>query len=474
MDITTADIVATRTFSMEDQQAFAQLSGDFNPMHVDVQAARRTQAGAPVVHGVHIATWAIESVLRSMPSTISVSALKVQFNNFIHVGVEARVEVESATEALIRIKVSTAETAAVAVLLYPGEASNSSLAPAWREGLGKVSEGLLAPSIEAMGQARGLLPVGSKEAAAAAFPATAEAFGANRLAALFSLTRLVGMTCPGLHSIFGSINIKFNMDLIPDVAFLARSANPEFRLVKMDVAGCGLEGAITAFARSPPIEQPDMARIQAAVLEGEFAGVRALVVGGSRGLGALVSKMLIAGGASVLATYASGKDDAAALKAELLSAKPDAQIDVAEFNVLSEIEELAAPFNQLYYFATPTIYRRRTSLFRQDLFEEFCRFYLYRFEKLIAHMLKTASPLAVFYPSSVFVEEPPPEMVEYAMAKAAGELLCDHLETSAKGLKVIKTRLPKLPTDQTATLIDGQLDDPVSVFLPILRRMAQA
>ena len=40
-------------FSEAEQQRFAQLSGDVNPMHVDALAARRLVTGCPVVHGIH-------------------------------------------------------------------------------------------------------------------------------------------------------------------------------------------------------------------------------------------------------------------------------------------------------------------------------------------------------------------------------------------------------------------------------------
>src|SRR6266850_1891833 len=51
----------SRTFSLEDQSAFAALSGDFNPIHVDPLLARRLLFGAPVVHGVALLLWGLES-----------------------------------------------------------------------------------------------------------------------------------------------------------------------------------------------------------------------------------------------------------------------------------------------------------------------------------------------------------------------------------------------------------------------------
>jgi acyl dehydratase len=459
---------------MDDQFAFAELSGDFNPMHMDARAARRTQAGKPVVHGVHAATWAMESVLQSLdPRPTAIRAVKVQFNNFIHVGVEARVEIESVDEALIRIRVSNENAAAIVILLSTGQPSAAVVAD-WRADIGPVAEGLLAPTVEEMQQAQAWLPLGPEDAAAKAFPATAAAFGKTRVSALLSLTRLVGMSCPGLHSIFGSLNVKLNDDSNPAVAFRTRSASTAFRLVKMDVAGGGLEGSVTAFVRTPPVEQPRLADLVGRLSPAAFAGVHALVVGGSRGLGALVAKMIVSGGGEVVATYAQGAEDAEALKAEILADRPEARFDVARMDVRNlDKALLERGFNQVWYFATPTIYRQKSGLFLPSLFEEFCRFYIYIFEDLArAAAAATGGQVSVFYPSSIFVEAPPPEMVEYAMAKAAGELLCDQMDASLQNLRVVRSRLPKLLTDQTAGLIAENLADPVETFLPILARMA--
>ena len=51
---------AIRRFTINDQRDFAQLSGDWNPIHVDPIQARRLLFGEPVVHGIHLVLWALE------------------------------------------------------------------------------------------------------------------------------------------------------------------------------------------------------------------------------------------------------------------------------------------------------------------------------------------------------------------------------------------------------------------------------
>ena len=72
-------MLASRRFDQDDQTLFAQLSGDFNPIHMDPAAARRTQAGAVVVHGVHAVLWAIDKLVQLGPVKDPIASLKIQF-----------------------------------------------------------------------------------------------------------------------------------------------------------------------------------------------------------------------------------------------------------------------------------------------------------------------------------------------------------------------------------------------------------
>jgi hypothetical protein len=75
-----------------------------------------------------------------------------------------------------------------------------------------------------------------------------------------------------------------------------------------------------------------------------------------------------------------------------------------------------------------------------------------------------------FYPSSIAVAEAPIDMGEYAAAKAAGEAACRFLEKAHPGLTVLAPRLPRLPTDQTRSLLAVRDEDPVAHVLGALRQ----
>jgi len=79
--------------------------------------------------------------------------------------------------------------------------------------------------------------------------------------------------------------------------------------------------------------------------------------------------------------------------------------------------------------------------------------------------------VSLFYPSSVFVAERPRGVIEYAMAKAAGEALCNEMNQTWAPLHVTVERLPRLLTDQTASIIGNQLAAPAAHLLSVVRKV---
>ncbi len=78
--------IAERVFTSADQEQFAALSGDYNPMHMDAGAARRTIAGRPVVHGIHTILWGLDSLYRQIPDLPPLRSVTVRFDKAIHLG----------------------------------------------------------------------------------------------------------------------------------------------------------------------------------------------------------------------------------------------------------------------------------------------------------------------------------------------------------------------------------------------------
>src|SRR5258708_17738404 len=94
--------LASKTFDSDDQVFFARLSGDFNPMHMDPLAARRTQAGAGGVHGIHAVLLSIDRLGEAGMVGGGVSGVKVSFAEVIPVGEAGHLHLVRRGEKTIR------------------------------------------------------------------------------------------------------------------------------------------------------------------------------------------------------------------------------------------------------------------------------------------------------------------------------------------------------------------------------------
>ena len=138
----------------------------------------------------------------------------------------------------------------------------------------------------------------------------------------------------------------------------------------------------------------------------------------------------------------------------------------------SRLEEALAPVREashLYYFATTPIFVAQRGCFDDELFRRFAEVYVEGFARLVTVLLPRGLRVA-FYPSSTAVDEQPLDMGEYVAAKVAGEALCRFLERTQPGLTVLSPRLPRLPTDQTRSLLPAKEEDAVATLLAHLRR----
>ena len=472
-----------RTFTADDQTYFAQVSGDYNPMHMDALQARRTQAGAPVVHGIHLLLWALnqyaDKYAESQLAPPPLQKLRAHFNKFVYLNepVELVLEDQKTNRARLSIAVDGSPRAKLTLNFGEPTAPNHADSSDW-ESLASVPflPEALNLEFEQMASQSGRLSFAmSAENAAKLFPAATKWLGPQRIAALAASTHLVGMICPGLHSIYSELTIQLTQgDAHPEsLGFRVSDTDPRFRSVQLDIRGGGLIGVLETTARTPPVQQASISALASHVLPGKFSGTTALIVGGSRGLGELAAKLLAVGGTHVILTWKSGREDAERVVAEIRTAGASAEAipyDASQPAGL-QLATLTTVPTHAYYFATPAIFRPQAEIFSTQRLQEFMAVYVDGFWQL-AQALRAVNPaISLFYPSSVAATERPAGMTEYTMAKLAGETLAVDMNSSLAPLHVTINRLPRLATDQTATVAAVETASAIDVMLPILEEV---
>jgi hypothetical protein len=467
---------AGRAFTLEDQFAFARLSLDWNPMHLDANFARRTQAGAPLVHGIHNLLWTMDTVLRSFP--LDVRNIKARFQQPLFPGEIARIEIRSRTQTAVNIEVVAAGTLIAAIRLSsePGKLSGSSarqiaLAPQ------PIAVPVDVPFEQLANQTGAVAAGAGDDEIRALFPALSDSIGTAAVHALLAASQIVGMACPGLHSLFAGLDVSRDpaSDGERSLRYAVGKTDARFRSLQIDVAGSGIVGRLDAFARPAPPAQAAISAASARVAQGAFAGQSALIIGGSRGLGEVTAKILAAGGGYPVITYREGQREAEAVAAEIRVA--GGHCDVVRYDALEpaagQLDGIRA-VDGCYYFATARIFQRKSALYEPEKLRTFLSYYADGFHDLCTTLAQNRSGrIGIFYPSTVAIDEAVAGAAEYAMAKSAGEILAKYINVFLPQVQVISRRLPRIMTDQTATIGVASTHDALDVMLPIVYEVQQ-
>ena len=477
----------SRTFHEADQQRFARFSGDFNPLHLDPLVARRTMFGAPVVHGMHLLLWAAECAVEHVgangePAGVGQLAGVVRRPARLGEQLVCSVVALQAPSMSLQIDgpsgaIATIEVTTVGVAEYQPVANIDRY---------QVVQPAICQRADVLSTRVVRQVVADDELCGELFPALHRSMGANATATLAALSAVVGMDCPGLHSVFHGV--QTHLLAIPghgpgsdhQLVTTVRSFDPRFSRIALDVVGQGLTAEIDAFFRPEPVDQPPSSQLAEMVRSDEFGGQRALVIGGSRGLGEVAAKLLAAGGADVWLTYQRGAADARAVCADIAAAGGSAHTPhTSSCDVANPTEGFAALADaqwaptHLYYFATPPIFQGVGDRFSDDLLDQFRAVYTTGFSACVQRWA-TTSLRGVLYPSSVAATTPVAALAEYAAAKVEGEHEVDELRRRFPHLHLHVERFPRLATDQTTSLMPVDNAPVAAPLLAALRITSQS
>ena len=448
-------MIGRTNFDLEGQMRFAALSGDHNPIHVDPIAVRRTLPARMVVHGVHVLLWALGEIAGTFDATPPpIARIRVRFLRFTYVGDEVSVVATKRSDGEIQLCVIGGDVARAEIRITFGAAIASAVAmprgESHPQGVGPVEN-----SFDSIDERHGHVAFAAPAGALGSqFPAAARWIGSERIDALGAATRLVGMIYPGLHSVLGGVDMR----TIPeDGAGELGFRMGELRHGQIDavVSGGGIVGTLDCRVPNPPVVQPSSEALRGLVAPRSYAGAQVLVVGGSRGVGEACAKLLALGGADVRISYRDGAADAAAVAADIEAAGGRCAVQHydARRPADRQLGELAP--THACWFATPVMTRpdmklldeRRQSECRSVLVSAFFAFAM----ALHARRLD----VRLLYPSTDWIDQPPPGLAEYVMAKAAGEVLARSMRAAVPRIDVLAPRLPAMATDQTARLAVG-------------------
>lgn len=476
------------SISALDSTAFSKLSADYNPMHIDENYARRLQFGGTVIHGIHTCLKLLDDVLLNelLASTISLKELVVTFQSPVRT--DNRIDYSAKLDESANL---------LKIIAYANGCRALSLKVTYQEKMDQVGLNFTSSSQKQnktlpdnvlfppqIGQQIDISLIFNKKIAMELFPRCTESLPKLQLAQLLATTFVVGMKCPGLNSIFSGLKLNYmsetNWLTNNSIAYVVDKVDDRFNQVKLSVLGEKFNGSIDAFFRPQPIVQPSFSEIQKTITAEVFKNQKALIVGGTRGLGEVTAKILAAAGADVAITYFRGQDDAERVCRDIRDGGGICryyQFDVTQSSKQEKIKLDDWRPNYIYYFATPLIEMNNTKKWDGSLFRRFCKYYVdglaYSLEVFGFNEKKSDIDKYIFFPSTIYVSEYKSGFLEYATAKATGEAFCNLIHQNQQNLMFFCPRLQRLKTDQTNAITIIDADDSVSVMSQYLREFQQ-
>jgi hypothetical protein len=472
-------VTETHTFGLDDQHLFAEVSADHNPIHVNPAQSRRLIGGACLVHGVHGLLWALNTLKDTHAILPSVRSMTVRFQKWIAIGTPVTAQIKSQSTKQWKLEIVSADGLHTSITLKLGTQPKPPKVKAFTSSnnLGKLSVAI-DRNFENLVDVEGLLSVDSEIVAGCEklFPDLCHILRADVVAAMALTSTIVGMHAPGLHSLFSELSFDLNevLNQSDSLSFSVVDLDERYRLAIVNFSSAAFTGSLSAFVRFPPVNPPSAKDISTRVPPKFFAGRSALVVGGSRGIGAVTAKIFAAGGGKVTVTYAEGANQAKAVVDDInatfgAGSARAMQLDVTQDGPLLP-QNVGIQHDTLFYFATPAI-SGTSRRFSASLFDKFKQFYVERFAAILDEFVTAVGETNegyVFYPSTVYIEERPKGMTEYAMAKVAGEVMCVDFARGLPKWVFQVARLPRVATDQTMTVPPIKSEDPLDVMLNIL------
>ncbi len=455
--------IHSKKFSLNDNIFFSNVSGDKNPIHIDKIFARKTIFGQPIVHGCHLLIYALNIVYKKnkiIGKKFQVNFLKPVFTNQLLTFYINELEdtILIANKEIIFVKINIEKN-------QPIPHTNSD----YKKNLRKSKPKKLSIKLIKKNKTYKFVHACEIKKARNKFPYLYQAYGSLTASELFDLSYLVGMECPGKHSLFLEANIELKYQNI-NPNYKISKYDYRFKLLNISTKTKNMSVEIKAFIRPAPVVFPNIKELKKIVKNKEFKSIKALIIGGSRGLGSLTAKLIAAGGGEVIITYNDGRNEALKLIKEIKEFGSKGRI--IQYNIQEEkiMKTFKTKINQCYYYATPRIFGKQKKNFDKLMFKKFLLYYVIKFEKIIKNINKNYKNCSFFFPSTISISEPLEEIIEYTNAKLEAEIMITKLTNQLRD-KVLIERYPRLLTDQTNTILNINTIDSSKLVVKTIRNL---
>jgi hypothetical protein len=227
---------------------FAECSGDFNPLHIDPVTAGRSRFGGTIVHGVHAFLKAVDTMLDATRQPVAFRSLRLKFHRPVPTGapVDSIVGVVGAKHSL-QLSCGS-QLAQKNTFEWVDSAEESGAA----DGPSDFRREPRELTLEECGSASGFVSTGFEAALAKhLLPSASQWLPAAQLGTILALSRIAGMECPGLNSLFFSCEGEFvEGQSGPGLSFRTVETDDRLGMVYIEIHSPSFRGKLQAILRN--------------------------------------------------------------------------------------------------------------------------------------------------------------------------------------------------------------------------------
>tara|TARA_B100001564_G_C20648383_1_gene675604 strand:- start:23 stop:1483 length:1461 start_codon:yes stop_codon:yes gene_type:complete len=476
--------IGTKKYKAFDQNKFAKISKDFNPIHCNNIESRKSIFGGEIVHGVNILLTALNFLYKNKkiekPSQISCDFLKPLFLNQktdFYLNLKDR----NALEILVKSKnLLTSKFTIILKKINIERLNKKNLSAKTINQINKINTNRIIDNKCLINNKNKYYQVNLKNFnLSKSFSNINYKFNTQEIKEILCLSYFVGMVCPGKNSILFKITINMNSSKISknlnkNKKILFHLLNFSKALNKLTINFSGLiEGEIQCFKYlSPKITHiKDLKKFR---LESKYVNnKKALIIGGSRGLGEVTSKYLAIQKCVTYATYNLGLNEIKKFKKEFHRFNYKIfflKYDIENKKFITINKKKFKKIDYFFYFATPKILNTYLYKFDKILFNKYMNYYYRSFKNLCIELNRIAEKkIKIFYPSTIYINNNNQNFKEYTLAKKNSEFKIKKLEKKLNNIQIKIFRLPEMSTHQNIKILGSDKNN-LSLFIPFIKK----
>ncbi|MBW4084439.1 SDR family NAD(P)-dependent oxidoreductase [Paenibacillus sp. S150] len=451
------------SFTEKELSLFARLSGDFNPMHMDELFARKSPFGQRIVFGA-LSTIACLQLIGDK-RFFRPSEIEAEFQNPVFVNKVYRAAVEEKNDNVLVINLYDGDSSCLRLLLKASKSMEESHCVAYPVPV-CVSEMIQQPKDT---EDEGLKAAYKNKSAYNVDPLLAEqfiqelglsteTFSVDLMNLLCLCSYVIGMEFPGKRALFSKLHLELSgvTDNHSDQIYYSVTKehyDEHYRMLDLavEIGASGLllaKGSLKAFVHKKLMPMSTKRTIK------PFNGRTALVIGGSRGLGAEFVRELVLQGYQVFLNYYKSAEEAKNLQTELNHLADSAvhlmEGDAADAKCCERIlHQIREQWGRLDLLVLNAFHPPLTHLSNEDYLIENMKLSEHPFEA--CKLLLSESEGQVVGISSIYVKGGPRDLVHYIEAKKNMEKHLIQLVQDYSRISFFIVRPPQLLTDMNNT-----------------------